>query len=139
MLITIHPNCFLVDKATSEKYILNRTKKLGIEVTEVNIEFAVRFDRTGIPTDWFAPHYTHRLLVADIPTFEKFIELIRLFTQDGYVQIKGYTNHHYEWVENKYTENASELMNEADAKYYDLPCLDVEPRIGVCIEGDNEQ
>ena len=138
MLITIHPNYFFVDKATSEKYILNRTKKLGIEVIEVNIEFAVRFDRTGIPTDWFASHYTHRLLVADIPTFEKFIELIRLFKQDGYVQIEAYTKHHDKWVENKYTKNASELMNKDDAKYYELPCLDVEPRMRACIEGDDE-
>lgn len=138
MLITIRPMYYFTDKSRSEKYILDRTKKLGIEIKEVNIEFAVRFDRTGIPTDWFAPHYTHQLLVANIPTLEKFIELVRLFKQDGYVQIEAYTRHHDKWVENKYTKNASELMNKADAKYYDLPCLDVEPRVGACIEGDNE-
>lgn len=138
MLISIRPMYYFTDKSKSEKYILGRTKKIGIEVTEVNIEFAVRFDRTGIPTDWFAPHYTHQLLVANIPTLEKFIELVRLFKQDGYVQIEAYTKHHDKWVENKYTKNTSELMNKGDAKYYDLPCLDVEPRIGIYIEGDDK-
>lgn len=138
MLITIRPMHYFTDETKSKKYIISRTKKLGIEVTEVNIEFAVRFDRTGIPTDWFAPHYTHQLLVANIPTLEKFIELVRLFKQDGYVQIEAYTKHHDKWVENKYTKNASELMNKGDAKYYDLPCLDVEPRIGIYIEGDDK-
>lgn len=133
MLITIRPMHYFTDKSKSEKYIFSRTKKLGIEVTEVNIEFAVRFDRTGIPTDWFAPHYTHQLLVANIPTLEKFIELVRLFKQDGYVQIEAYTQHHDKWV-----DKGSEIINKGDAKYYDLPCLDVEPRIGVYIERDDE-
>lgn len=132
MLISIRPMCYFTDKSRSEKYIIDRTKKLGIEVTKVDIEFAVKFDCIGIPTDWFAPHYTHQLLVANIPTLEKFIELVRLFKQDGYAQIEAYTKHHDKWV-----ENGSELMNKADAKYYELPCLDVEPRIGACIEGDN--
>lgn len=133
MLITIRPTYYFTDKNKSEKYILDRTKKIGIEVARVNVEFAVRFDRVGIPTDWFAPHYTHQLLVAKFPTLEKFIELVRLFKQDGYVQIEDYTKHHDKWV-----EGGSELMNKDDAKYYDMPCLTVEPRIGICIEGDDE-
>ena len=138
MLISIRPMYYFTDKSKSEKYILSRTKKIGIEVTEINIEFAVRFDCTGIPTNWFAPHYTHQLLVANIPTLEKFIELVRLFKQDGYVQIEAYTKHHDKWVENKYAKNTSELMNKSDAKYYDMPCLAVEPRQGACVEGDDE-
>lgn len=133
MLITVRPMYYFTDKDRSEKYVIDRTKKIGIEITEVNIEFAVRFNRVGIPTDWFAPHYTHQLLVANIPTLEKFIELVRLFKQDGYVQIEPYTKHHDKWV-----ENGSELINKSDVKYYELPCLDIEPRIGACIEGDNE-
>ena len=120
MLISICPYNLEVDEG--EAYVETRMREIGIMVNVITSDFIQHIDED----DTELSHFTHRVIVANIPTLEKFFEAVATFEHDGYVDIESYGNDYEKW---KY--QGIELVDKSHEKYYRLPFLNVEVRGGV--------
>lgn len=120
MLISICPYNLEVDEG--EAYVETRMREIGIMVSVITSDFIQHSDED----DTEPSHFTHRVIVANIPTLEKFFEAVATFERDGYVDIESYGNDYEKWE-----YQGIELVDESHEKYYRLPCLNVEVRGGV--------
>ena len=120
MLISICPYNLEVDEG--EAYVETRMRKIGIMVDVITSDFIQHIDED----DTEPSHFTHRVIVANIPTLEKFFEAVATFEHDGYVDIESYGNDYEKWE-----YQGIELVDKTHEKYYRLPCLNVEVRGGV--------
>lgn len=121
MLVSIVPWNLDVDEG--KDYVMNKMYDIGIMVEEVVSEFIQRNEED----DEAEPsHFTHRMLVANIPTLEKFFEAVHAFEQNGWVSIDGWGDDYEQWA---YSD--IELVDKNQEKYYSLPCIMVEIRGGV--------
>ena len=109
MLITIYAEEMELSEGGKD-YVFDRAKKLGIETKEICSKFVMNDNKDDT--------FIHSLLVANIPTLEKFVELIRLFEQDGWVYIETHTSAN--------VKNGARLVDEDNLKYYLAPRLFVE-------------
>lgn len=117
MLISICPYN-LLEADEGEAYVETRMREIGIMVSVIISDF---IQHSAKPS-----HFTHRVIVANIPTLEKFFEAVATFERDGYVDIESYGTDYEKW---KY--QGIELLDKSHEKYYRLPCLNVEVRGGV--------
>lgn len=117
MLISICPHNLEVDEG--ETYVETRMWEIGIMVSVITSDFIQRIDEE----DTEPSHFTHRVIVANIPTLEKFFEAVATFERDGYVDIESYGNDYEKWG-----YQGVELVDKSHEKYYRLPCLNVEVR-----------
>ena len=120
MLISICPYNLEIDEG--EAYVETRMREIGIMVSVITSDFIQRIDED----DTEPSHFTHRVIVANIPTLEKFFEAVATFEHDGYVDIESYGNDYKKWE-----YQGIELLDKSHEKYYRLPCLNVEVRGGV--------
>lgn len=120
MLISICPYNLETDEG--EAYVETRMREIGIMVNVITSDFIQHIDED----DTEPSHFTHRVIVANIPTLEKFFEAVATFERDGYVDIESYGTDYEKW---RY--QGIELLNKSHKKYYRLPCLNVEVRGGV--------
>ena len=120
MLISICPYNLEVDEG--EAYVETRMREIGIMVNVITSDFIQHIDED----DTEPSHFTHRVIVANIPTLEKFFEAVATFEHDGYVDIESYGNDYEKWE-----YQGIELVDKTHEKYYRLPCLNVEVRGGV--------
>ena len=120
MLISICPYNLEVDEG--EAYVETRMREIGIMVNVITSDFIQHIDED----DTEPSHFTHRVIVANIPTLEKFFEAVATFERDGYVDIESYGNDYEKWE-----YQGIELVDKSHEKYYRLPCLNVEVRGGV--------
>ena len=120
MLISICPYNLEADEG--EAYVKTRMREIGIMVSVITSNFIQHTDED----DTEPSHFTHRVIVANIPTLEKFFEAVATFEHDGYVDIESYDTNYEKW---KY--QGIELVDKSHKKYYRLPCLNVEVRGGV--------
>lgn len=120
MLISICPYNLEVDEG--EAYVETRMREIGIMVSVITSDFIQHIDED----DTEPSHFTHRVIVANIPTLEKFFEAVATFEHDGYVDIESYSNDYEKWE-----YQGIELLDKSHKKYYRLPCLNVEVRGGV--------
>lgn len=120
MLISIYPYNLEVDEG--EVYVETRMREIGIMVSVITSDFIQRIDED----DTEPSHFTYRVIVANIPTLEKFFEAVATFEHDGYVDIESYGTDYEKW---RY--QGVELVDKSHEKYYHLPCLNVEVRGGV--------
>lgn len=121
MLISICPHNLEIDEG--EAYVENRMWEIGIMmVSVITSDFIQHIDEE----DTEPSHFTHRVIVANIPTLEKFFEAVATFERDGYVDIESYGNDYEKWG-----YQGVELVDKSHEKYYHLPCLNVEVREGV--------
>ena len=120
MLISICPYNLEVDEG--EAYVETRMREIGIMVNVITSDFIQHIDED----DTEPSHFTHRVIVANIPTLEKFFEAVATFEHDGYVDIESYGTDYEKW---RY--QGIELVDKSHEKYYRLPCLNVEVRGGV--------
>ena len=120
MLISICPYNLEVDEG--EAYVETRMREIGIMVDVITSDFIQHIDEE----DTEPSHFTHRVIVANIPTLEKFFEAVATFERDGYVDIESYGTDYKKWE-----YQGIELVNKSHEKYYRLPCLNVEVRGGV--------
>ena len=120
MLISICPYNLEVDEG--EAYVETRMRKIGIMVSVITSDFIQHIDED----DTEPSHFTHRVIVANIPTLEKFFEAVATFEHDGYVDIESYDTNYEKWG-----YQGVELVDKSHEKYYRLPCLNVEVRGGV--------
>ena len=120
MLISICPYNLEVNEG--EAYVETRMREIGIMVSVITSNFIQHTDED----DTEPSHFTHRVIVANIPTLEKFFEAVATFEHDGYVDIESYDTDYEKW---KY--QGIELLDKSHKKYYRLPCLNVEVRGGV--------
>ena len=120
MLISICPYNLEVDEG--EAYVETRMREIGIRVNVITSDFIQHIDEE----DTEPSHFTHRVIVANIPTLEKFFEAVATFEHDGYVDIESYGNDYEKWE-----YQGIELVDKSHEKYYRLPCLNVEVRGGV--------
>ena len=120
MLISICPYNLEVDEG--EAYVENRMREIGIMVSVITSDFIQHIDED----DTELSHFTHRVIVANIPTLEKFFEAVATFEHDGYVDIESYDTDYEKWE-----YQGVELVDKSHEKYYRLPCLNVEVRGGV--------
>ena len=120
MLISICPYNLEVDEG--EAYVETRMREIGIMINVITSDFIQHIDED----DTEPSHFTHRAIVANIPTLEKFFEAVATFERDGYVDIEScgtdYEKCEYQGIE---------LVDKSHEKYYRLPCLNVEVRGGV--------
>lgn len=120
MLISICPYNLEVDEG--EAYVEIRMREIGIMVSVITSNFIQHTDED----DTEPSHFTHRVIVANIPTLEKFFEAVATFEHDGYVDIESYDTNYEKWE-----YQGIELVDKSHKKYYRLPCLNVEVRGGV--------
>lgn len=120
MLISICPYNLEVDEG--EAYVETRMREIGIMVSVIISDFIQHIDED----DTELSHFTHRVIVANIPTLEKFFEAVATFEHDGYVDIESYDTDYEKWE-----YQGIELVDKSHKKYYRLPCLNVEIRGGV--------
>lgn len=120
MLISICPYNLEADEG--EAYVETRMREIGIMVSVITSDFIQHTDED----DTEPSHFTHRVIVANIPTLEKFFEAVATFERDGYIDIESYDTDYEKW---KY--QGIELLDKSHKKYYHLPCLNVEVRGGV--------
>lgn len=120
MLISICPYNLEVDEG--EAYVETRMREIGIMVSVITSDFIQHIDED----DTEPSHFTHRVIVANIPTLEKFFEVVATFERDGYVDIESYDTNYEKWE-----YQGIELVDKSHEKYYRLPCLNVEVRGGV--------
>ena len=120
MLISICPYNLEVDEG--EAYVETRMREIGIMVSVITSDFIQHIDED----DTEPSHFTHRVIVANIPTLEKFFEAVATFERDGYVDIESYGTNYEKWE-----YQGIELVDKSHEKYYRLPCLNVEVRGGV--------
>lgn len=120
MLISICPYNLEVDEG--EAYVETRMREIGIMVSAITSNFIQHTDED----DTEPSHFTHRVIVANIPTLEKFFEAVATFEHDGYVDIESYDTNYEKWE-----YQGIELVDKSHEKYYRLPCLNVEVRGGV--------
>lgn len=120
MLISICPYNLEVDEG--EAYVETRMREIGIMVSVITSNFIQHTDED----DTEPSHFTHRVIVANIPTLEKFFEAVATFEHDGYVDIESYDTNYEKWE-----YQGIELVDKSHKKYYRLPCLNVEVRGGV--------
>ena len=120
MLISICPYNLEVDEG--EAYVETRMREIGIMVDVITSDFIQYIDED----DTEPSHFTHRVIVANIPTLEKFFEAVATFEHDGYVDIESYGTDYEKWE-----YQGVELVDKSHEKYYRLPCLNVEVRGGV--------
>ena len=120
MLISICPYNLEIDEG--EAYVETRMREIGIMVSIITSDFVQHIDED----DTESSHFTHRVIVANIPTLEKFFEAVATFERDGYVDIESYDTNYEKWE-----SQGIELVDKNHKKYYRLPCLNVEVRGGV--------
>lgn len=120
MLISICPYNLEADEG--EAYVETRMREIGIMVDVIISDFIQHSDED----DTEPSHFTHRVIVANIPTLEKFFEAVATFEHDGYVDIESYDTDYEKWE-----YQGIELVDKSHEKYYHLPCLNVEVRGGV--------
>ena len=120
MLISICPYNLEADEG--EAYVETRMRKIGIMVSVITSDFIQHIDED----DTEPSHFTHRVIVANIPTLEKFFEAVATFERDGYVDIESYGTDYEKWE-----YQGIELVDKSHEKYYRLPCLNVEVKGGV--------
>ena len=120
MLISICPYNLEADEG--EVYVETRMREIGIMVSVITSNFIQHIDED----DTEPSHFTHRVIVANIPTLEKFFEAVATFERDGYVDIESYGTDYEKWE-----YQGIELVDKSHEKYYRLPCLNVEVRGGV--------
>ena len=120
MLISICPYNLEADEG--EAYVETRMREIGIMVSVITSNFIQHTDED----DTEPSHFTHRVIVANIPTLEKFFEAVATFEHDGYVDIESYDTNYEKWE-----YQGIELVDKSHEKYYRLPCLNVEVRGGV--------
>ena len=120
MLISICPYNLEVDEGAA--YVETRMREIGIMVNVITSDFIQHIDED----DTEPSHFTHRVIVANIPTLEKFFEAMATFERDGYVDIESYGTDYEKWE-----YQGVELVDKSHEKYYHLPCLNVEVRGGV--------
>ena len=120
MLISICPYNLEVNEG--EAYVETRMREIGIMVDVIISDFIQHSDED----DTEPSHFTHRVIVANIPTLEKFFEAVATFERDGYVDIESYGTDYEKWE-----YQGIELVDKSHKKYYRLPCLNVEVRGGV--------
>lgn len=120
MLISICPYNLEADEG--EAYVETRMREIGIMVSVITSDFIQHSDED----DTEPSHFTHRVIVANIPTLEKFFEAVATFEHDGYVDIESYGTDYEKWG-----YQGIELVDKSHEKYYRLPCLNVEVRGGV--------
>ena len=120
MLISICPYNLEVDEG--EAYVETRMREIGIMVNVITSDFIQHIDED----DTEPSHFAHRVIVANIPTLEKFFEAVATFEHDGYVDIESYDTNYEKWE-----YQGIELVDKSHEKYYRLPCLNVEVRGGV--------
>ena len=120
MLISICPYNLEADEG--EAYVETRMREIGIMVSVITSDFIQHIDED----DTEPSHFTHRVIVANIPTLEKFFEAVATFERDGYVDIESYDTDYEKWE-----YQGIELVDKSHEKYYHLPCLNVEVRGGV--------
>lgn len=120
MLISICPYNLEADEG--EAYVETRMREIGIMVSVITSNFIQHSDED----DTEPSHFTHRVIVANIPTLEKFFEAVATFEHDGYVDIESYDTDYEKWE-----YQGVELVDKSHEKYYRLPCLNVEVRGGV--------
>ena len=120
MLISICPYNLEVDEG--EAYVETRMREIGIMVNVITSDFIQHIDEE----DTEPSHFTHRVIVANIPTLAKFFEAVATFEHDGYVDIESCGTDYEKWE-----YQGIELVDKSHEKYYRLPCLNVEVRGGV--------
>ena len=120
MLISICPYNLEVDEG--EAYVETRMREIGIMVNVITSDFIQHIDEE----DTEPSHFTHRVIVANIPTLEKFFEAVATFERDGYVDIESCGTDYEKWE-----YQGIELVDKSHEKYYRLPCLNIEVRGGV--------
>ena len=120
MLISICPYNLEADKG--EAYVETRMREIGIMVSIITSDFIQHIDED----DTEPSHFTHRAIVANIPTLEKFFEAVATFEHDGYVDIESCGTDYEKWE-----YQGIELVDKSHEKYYRLPCLNVEVKGGV--------
>ena len=120
MLISICPYNLEVDEG--EAYVETRMREIGIMVNVITSDFIQHIDEDNTEPS----HFTHRVIVANIPTLEKFFEAVATFERDGYVDIESYGTDYEKWE-----YQGIKLVDKSHEKYYRLPCLNVEVRGGV--------
>ena len=120
MLILICPYNLEVDEGVA--YVETRMREIGIMVNVITSDFIQHIDEE----DTEPSHFTHRVIVANIPTLEKFFEAVATFERDGYVDIESCGTDYEKWE-----YQGIELVDKSHEKYYRLPCLNVEVRGGV--------
>ena len=120
MLISICPYNLEVDEG--EAYVKTRMREIGIMVDVIISDFIQHSDEDNTEPS----HFTHQVIVANIPTLEKFFEAVATFERDGYVDIESYGTDYEKWE-----YQGVELVDKSHEKYYRLPCLNVEVRGGV--------
>lgn len=120
MLISICPYNLEVDEGKA--YVETRMREIGIMISVITSDFIQHIDKD----DTEPSHFTHRVIVANIPTLEKFFEAVATFEHDGYVDIESYDTNYEKWE-----YQGIELVDKSHEKYYRLPCLNVEVRGGV--------
>lgn len=120
MLISICPYNLEVDKG--EAYVETRMREIGIMVNVITSDFIQHIDEE----DTEPSHFTHQIIVANIPTLEKFFEAVATFERDGYVDIESCGTDYEKWE-----YQGIELVDKSHEKYYRLPCLNVEVKGGV--------
>ena len=120
MLISICPYNLEADEG--EAYVETRMREIGIMVSVITSDFIQHTDED----DTEPSHFTHRVIVANIPTLEKFFEAVATFEHDGYVDIESYDTNYEKWE-----YQGIELVDKSHKKYYHLPCLNVEVKGGV--------
>ena len=80
MLISICPYNLEADEG--EAYVETRMREIGIMVSVITSNFIQHTDED----DTEPSHFTHRVIVANIPTLEKFFEAVATFEQFGAVE-----------------------------------------------------
>ena len=120
MLISICPYNLEVDESAA--YVETRMREIGIMVSVITSDFIQHSDED----DTEPSHFTHRVIVANIPTLEKFFEAVATFEYDGYVDIESYDTNYEKWE-----YQGVELVDKSHEKYYRLLCLNVEVKGGV--------
>lgn len=120
MLISICPYNLEADEG--EAYVETRMREIGIMVNVITSDFIQHIDED----DTEPSHFTHRAIVANIPTLEKFFEAVATFEHDGYVDIESCGTDYEKWE-----YQGIELVDKSHEKYYRLPCLNVEVKGGV--------
>lgn len=120
MLISICP--YNLEAYEGVAYVETRMREIGIMVDVIISDFIQHSDED----DTEPSHFTHQVIVANIPTLEKFFEAVATFEHDGYVDIESYDTNYEKWE-----YQGIELVDKSLKKYYRLPCLNVEVRGGV--------
>lgn len=118
MLVAIYP--YNLEPEECASYVEARMLEIGVQIDVIESEF-VQDNDEGAPS-----HFTHHMIVANIPTLEKFFEAVCTFERDGWVSIEGYGDDYERWG-----YDGIELVDKSHEKYYSLPCLTIEVRGGV--------